>query len=649
MSFNIKKSNIYQAILLLIFSLSLSFSHAEGIITTPIRTLTGHTIDYVRSVAYSPDGQQALSGSDAGTMKLWNVNTGELLRTFTGHTSHVYSVAYSPDGQRALSGSSDDTMKLWNVNTGEIFHTFTGHTDGVSSVAYSPDGQRALSGGGDKTLKLWNVNTGEVLRTFTGHTSYVTSVAYSPDGQRALSGSWDETLKLWNVNTGEELRTFTGHTGEVKSVAYSPDGQRALSGAGSDADYRDKTMKLWNVNTGEVLRTFKGHTSDVMSVAYSPDGQGVLSGSRDSTLKLRKAISIPTYAKNKKSQPIQTVTESPTPTDTTPPRIILTSRGPESTLVSDTQNYTLEGQALDESGISEITVNKKSLSFDSSGNFSVNTELVIGDNVFSITATDKHDNTAQKTFSIARNEDSGDGKYYALVIGINQYADFQDLAIAVNDAQSVAEVLQNRYGFIVETLLDNEATREGILRALNRFNRKTKKNDSFLVYYAGHGYYDESVKKAYWWPADAEKGDTTLWLIADDITSNIRRNTAKNILIVSDSCYSGTLMREDRVNLNISSEDRLNYLEKMRAKPSRVILASGGNEPVSDVGGQGHSIFTQAFLDGLNTMEDSRFTAQELFIKHIKESVAGKSNQTPEYNIIRDSGHDGGDFVFQKK
>ena len=244
-----------------------------------IRTFTGHS-DLVRSVAFSPDGRYALSGSNDKTLKLWDVNTGSAIRTFTGHSNQVRSVAFSPDGRYALSGSNDNTLKLWDVNTGSAIRTFTGHSDYVLSVAFSPDGRYALSGSSDNTLKLWDVNTGRAIRTFTGHSNYVFSVAFSPDGRYALSGSLDNTLNLWDVHTGSAIRTFTGHSNLVLSVAFSPDGRYALSGS------EDNTLKLWDVNTGRAIRTFTGHSHRVRSVAFSPDGRYALSGSGDNTLKL---------------------------------------------------------------------------------------------------------------------------------------------------------------------------------------------------------------------------------------------------------------------------------------------------------------------------------------------------------------------------
>ena len=252
-----------------------------------LRRFEGHE-GSVNSVAFSPDGQSVLSGACGrlrenqcirGELILWDMMTGEVVRRFEGHTGKVNSVAFSPDGQMALSGSDDHTLIRWEVATGGILNRFESHEDSVNSVAISPDGRSALSGSWDNTLILWDMATGEALHTLVRQrTRAPISVVFSPDGQTALSGASSESsLILWDMTTGEALRNFEGHTGKVNSVAFSPDGQMALSG--SD----DRTLILWDVTTGDILRRFEGHEDWVLSVAFSPDGQTALSGSRDDT------------------------------------------------------------------------------------------------------------------------------------------------------------------------------------------------------------------------------------------------------------------------------------------------------------------------------------------------------------------------------
>ena len=166
----------------------------------------------VRSVAFSPDGRSALSGSDDKTIKLWDVATGNEIRSFAGHSGHVtFDRVLARRPNRAVRQRRQDAQALGRRDGKGDPHLRRACRCG-NSVAFSPDGRSALSGSSDRTLKLWDVATGKEIRTFTGHADMVWSVAFSPDGRTALSGSDDNTLKLWDVATGKEIRTFAGHT-----------------------------------------------------------------------------------------------------------------------------------------------------------------------------------------------------------------------------------------------------------------------------------------------------------------------------------------------------------------------------------------------------------------------------------------------------
>lgn len=242
------------------------------------------------------------------------------------------------------------------------------------------------------------------------------------------------------------------------------------------------------------------------------------------------------------------------------------------------------------------------------------------------------------------------GTYYALVIGINHYPQgIPTLATAVADANSVGDELQRRYGFVVQRLLDKQATRASILTQINWYRDHLKPEDNLLIYYAGHGYSDRDADRAYWLPVDADSAFSPNRISADDLATEVRVQAARHVLIISDSCYSGDLSRD--LGMIPSPSDQaiyLRYLGKMLKSRSRTIMASGGDEPVADNGTDGHSVFAYALLQGLEEADENMFTASDLFAQHLRQRVGGASDQQPRYDVIRNSNHEEGDFVFMK-
>jgi|TARA_Y100000031_G_scaffold144666_2_gene176426 hypothetical protein len=232
------------------------------------------------------------------------------------------------------------------------------------------------------------------------------------------------------------------------------------------------------------------------------------------------------------------------------------------------------------------------------------------------------------------------GQYHALVIGINKYKHLPKLETAVRDAKAVAQVLEKDYGFKVRLLVNPD--RQGIIDSLDEFRESLGGKDNLLIYYAGHGWLDEDADRGYWLPSDAQSNRRSRWVSNATITDTLRTLQAKHVMVVADSCYSGTLTRSANIGLRAGD-----YYKRMAKKWARVAMVSGGLEPVADKGGGGHSPFAKAFIEALNN-NDSVIDGTQLY-SNLRRPVMVAADQTPQYSDVRNAGHDGGDFMFVKK
>jgi WD40 repeat protein len=197
------------------------------------------------SKSFSEHQERGLTSTTRSSYQAWQKI--QLLHTFTGNTEPI---AISPNGQILASDGGYGKINLWNLRTGQLLRTLSRHSNSVMSLTFSPDGQTLVSSGIDKKIKIWHWDTGELIRTLSVEPYAVFSVDITPDGQTLVSGSGGEknTVKIWNLKTGELLRT-SKHSGAVESVDITPDGQ-TLAVAN-----RDGTIELWANGTGKLLHT----------------------------------------------------------------------------------------------------------------------------------------------------------------------------------------------------------------------------------------------------------------------------------------------------------------------------------------------------------------------------------------------------------
>jgi len=236
------------------------------------------------------------------------------------------------------------------------------------------------------------------------------------------------------------------------------------------------------------------------------------------------------------------------------------------------------------------------------------------------------------------------GGYKALIIGINDYKDpkIPDLETAVSDAKGIAKVLKEKYGFQVNVLLNHKATREVIYKELRSLAVSTKATDSVLIYYAGHGDLDRTYDDGWWIPADATGGNPVTYLDNGQVQKAMRSMKARHVLLISDSCYSGTLFGKAR-SLPPVIDDK--YYLSLYNEKSRWGMTSGNKTPVSDEGSEGHSVFAYQLIKELEKNEKPFISTQEIYTR-IAPIIGNNSEQTPRCSPVRGTGDQGGAFVF---
>jgi uncharacterized caspase-like protein len=236
-------------------------------------------------------------------------------------------------------------------------------------------------------------------------------------------------------------------------------------------------------------------------------------------------------------------------------------------------------------------------------------------------------------------------KYYALIIGNNNYDNLEDLDNAVNDAEDLEKVLKEKYGF--ETTLMIDKNKDDTHNAIINFTVNRKKNDNILIYYAGHGQLVKKQKRGYWLPTDAGSSQDSKWLSNNSIKDLIGSSDAKHILLIVDSCFSGSLMRGSGVNKSVEKLTKTS-IERLQQKKTRLVMTSGGNEQVADgIGNSKNSVFAEPLIKALKD-NNSVIRSIELF-QTVQSYVINNADQTPNHSLIHGTGHNGGEFLFFPK
>ncbi|OFY50206.1 MAG: hypothetical protein A2Y87_11030 [Bacteroidetes bacterium RBG_13_46_8] len=338
--------------------------------------------------------------------------------------------------------------------------------------------------------------------------------------------------------------------------------------------------------------------------------------------------------------------------DTVPPVIKLLSHQFDANgkLRFDKPEISLMGKATDnKGGMNHIFINQQRFELTSDGLFILKIPLMKGENKITIAAIDNEENYTEKNLTVEYESTSNQlttqfsiqGKYYALIIGINEYQDpnLSNLDYPVKDAESLRNILETRYLFDEENIIFLvNATRSEINNALDILARKITREDNLLIFYAGHGWWDEKADIGYWLPKDAKREYKADWFRNSTLCDYIREINSKHTLLITDACFGGSIFKTRSANMETAKAIQMLY-----ELPSRKAMTSGTLTEVPD-----RSTFVKYLINRLEDNQEKCISSEQLFTS-FRMAVINNSDAIPQYGEIRNVGDEGGDFIFIRK
>ncbi len=294
----------------------MSYEHGD----VPLADLKGHR-GAVTGLAFTSDGQQLVTASVDGTLKVWNAVKGGLARTLeldaggatamafagrhaaTGHAdgsiaifdidtasrlgtlrrsaATVSALVFAGGPDRVAAGGRDSAVTVWDTGKPHVpVRVLEGHDSSVQVIAYAARGPFIATGAGDTSVKLWALEKGELIRTYRGHRNAITAVAFDPKGRVLASGSSDGQIRLWSTYAKRLKRQLNGHQGNVSALAFAPDGLHLISGG------PDGTVRIWDCDRGRLVRTITTGVGSIGVLAVSTDGQRIAAGGSDGAVRV---------------------------------------------------------------------------------------------------------------------------------------------------------------------------------------------------------------------------------------------------------------------------------------------------------------------------------------------------------------------------
>jgi WD40 repeat protein len=587
------------------------------------------------SLAVSPDGRLVAAGTVNREIKLWSLADGTPLRSLAGHAGAVGAVAFSPDGRVLASGSADKTIKLWDAASGRELGTLAGHTSWIGCLAFSPDGQTLASSGGDKTVRLWDVARLSERQRLLGHTEPVWAVAFAAKDAVLASSDGAAVIKLWNGSDGRERRTLRGHADSVESVAFSPDGHLLASASG------DSTIRLWDVASG-TERLWLIAFNDGSALRITPQGYYDFQGTNNPSgtaeaeayLNVRvgnEASGIGAYRERFYRPDLVRLALNDQKLPDALPTLASVKPAPDVALLDvpaevDAESLDLHIRIIDRGGgVGDVRtlVNGTAVS-DIQGRGlkriesapdpnTIRVRLVPGANDIQVIAFNAdgsvHSNPASASV-LARYSPTGKPQLYALVVGIQDFADSSlNLRYSVADATAIAQVLEQKAAPLfdkvnVETLTTQKMTTKQALTAAFARYRSISPSDVFLFYVASHGAIEGAnlaSREYFLIPSNfhtvSDEAIRRDGLSEGELKRMIASIPATRKLLMLDTCHAGAMGDAMMVSTRDLAES--GAVTVLAGAVGSTILSASTSDQEALEGENGHGLFTSVLLRGL--------------------------------------------------
>ena len=538
------------------------------------------------------------------------------MSSFAGRIS---SVAFSPDGRYAVSGSWGKIITLWDIATGREIRIFSGHKERINSVAFSPDGTQIISAARDNTIKLWNVATGREIRTFTGHIGEINSTTFSKDAKRFVSGGSDGTIRLWDSNTGEEIVKFVSLK-DSEWIVITPEGYYNSSSRGHEYLNVRRGNKVYGID--QFYDVF--YRPDIVSAKLKGEDISSLI-----TLTIDEAIKNP--------PPTVEFVSVPSETDQLKVKVCyrINSTGGgigevrlfhNGKLIESDGYYKDVAKTSEKMQLASLTSNKiyddmRGIKIQGVGETSPiksnnkgeqfedckNVDATPGENEISLAAFN-NSNTVQSLMQTTKFNSTitpEEPHLYILAIGIDQYKDISvNLKYALKDAKDIKAKLLSQSATLYkpqnihhQLLMDKDATKTNILNDINEISQKIKPSDSFILFVAGHGVLLQNQYYMLTHDYDGAVSDNNL-ISSNEIVEMSKKIKSLSQLFIFDTCHAGG------VDYIVSGlyDARMSVLAK---KMGLHIYASANDKQAAMDGYKGNGLFTYVLLDGLNNNKEA--------------------------------------------